>query len=658
MNKAAQAYAQQKLKLLSHEREKALDDITLLAASITQSPLAFISFVDHSKVWFKSQIGFTAKDADLDGSFCAEAIKVNDFFTVEDASVTETFARNCLVQEGVRFYAGIPICIDHVPVGSLGVCDYRNRSLSSEQIGMLKLLGKQIERELEHQFLERSRSHVEEHTHQHLLQSVLDNCSSVIYFKDIEGRFILVNSAFEKAFHLQASEIIGKTDLDLSPKEYAETYMATDRYIAEHNVQVKEENTALHNGEIHTYITAKFPIHDDRGVIRGIGGISTDVTLMKRAESEKRLLEVREKSAIEASRMKSEFLANMSHEIRTPINGVIGMTGLLLETSLNDEQRDFADTIRRSGENLLTIINDILDFSKIEAGKLDFESVDFDLWEVIQDSQKTMHFAATKKELTLEQSLNANLPKMLRGDAGRLKQVFLNLLKETNGVAHLRFEVEDSGIGLSDEDKKKMFQPFSQADASTHRRFGGTGLGLSICKRLIDHWDGRIGVQSTLGVGSTFWFEIFMPLGLESSVMRSASSPSIQSSQKKFRILVAEDNSVNQTIAVRMLQKLGYYADVAANGHEALDALRNAPYDLVLMDCQMPECDGYEATRLIRQSTSLECRDITILAMTANAMSGDTEKCLAAGMDGYLSKPISLSKLEGVLETFLNKKKR
>jgi PAS domain S-box-containing protein len=505
------------------------------------------------------------------------------------------------------------------------------------------------------------------------LQSILDNSSSIIFLKDADGKMMLANSEFEKVFNLRQEDVIGKTDYEIFPKEFADKYRENDLEVMRTNRSLRSEETAMKNGEIFTYLSAKFPIHDDEGNIRGVGGISTDITNIKRAELERSLLEISEKSAVEASKLKSEFLANMSHEIRTPINGVIGMTGLLLDTELNEEQRDFTDTIRRSGESLLTIINDILDVSKIEAGKLEFENLNFNLWDVINDCQKTMNFAARKKNLKFDVTMDSGLPNGLTGDPGRLKQVLLNLLSNaikftdrgsvslkgstvshTSGASRVRIEVQDSGIGLSADAISRMFQPFSQADASTQRRYGGTGLGLSICKKLVEHWNGDIGVVSEEGAGSLFWFEFEMPVFVE-EVARPTVVEKFTTSSKRVRVLVAEDNPVNQAIARKMLQKLGYYADVVGNGLEAINALRSAPYDIVLMDCQMPECDGYQATGLIRTSES-SFKNICILAMTANAMAGDSEKCLEAGMDGYLTKPISAAKLQVEIEEWIGKK--
>ncbi|MGB0910934.1 MAG: response regulator [Nitrospirales bacterium] len=675
---------------------------------------------------------------------------------------------------------------------------------------------------------------------------VVEAAPSGMVMIDQDGTIVLANALIAEQFGYQEKELLGCSIENLVPERFRPQHPGyRTSYFANPEPRSMGSGRELfglrQDGTEFPVELGLNPLTTDEGTF--VLASVVDITARKKAEqqvanSAKALeqqnqeLEKARDEALAAAKVKSEFLAMMSHEIRTPMNGVIGMTGLLMETTLTGEQQQYAETVRSSGEALLTIINDILDFSKIEAGKLDFEIIDFDLRTALEETLELLGERAGDKRLELVGLVSAHVPTSLRGDPGRLRQVLMNLvgnaikfteqgevtvqiqcLEETHELAHIRVEICDTGIGMSPEAQVKLFSPFTQADGSTTRKFGGTGLGLAICKQLIERMGGEIGVESTPGNGSTFWFTIrltkqsnkslsvsvaprnlqglrvcyvddhltnrrlveqyfidwkvegttveraseglsilqratqdgrpydiaildmLMPemdglelartikadpilhgirlvlltsLGrrgdataahqagfaayltkpirktqLESCLLRVMGRPqadadhvepalitsySLEDAARKrsSRILIADDHRVNQQLAVLIIERLGHRADVASNGQEALEAVYRQPYDLVLMDCQMPEMDGYEATKKIREAESVKREEkessphalphtlhLTIIAMTANAMQGDREKCLEAGMDDYLSKPIKPELLAEMLNRWL-----
>ncbi len=382
-----------------------------------------------------------------------------------------------------------------------------------------------------------------------------------------------------------------------------------------------------------------------------------------------------------ANKAKSEFLANMSHEIRTPMNGIIGTTSLMAETDLSKKQRDYLGTIRTSSESLLELINDILDFSKIEAGKLDFEILPFDLKMLVEEARDVMS-VDIKDGVDIQVSWSLDTPRYVQGDPGRIRQVLFNLLsnaikftdggyikisvepaEEKDGRQEFIIAVEDTGIGIAKDKLDYVFDKFGQAEESTTRRFGGTGLGLSICSELVHIMDGDIHVESVEGKGSKFWFTMLLPLSNADDVVDPSDHNDmidIESLQfDKVQILVAEDNRVNMMIATEILEQYGCNVTPAGNGLEAIERASSQRFDLIFMDCRMPEMDGYEATGVIREHEGKEhSLAVPIIALTANAMKGDRDKCIAAGMDDYVTKPVKKEELAAVLLKWLPKEKK
>jgi signal transduction histidine kinase/CheY-like chemotaxis protein len=457
-------------------------------------------------------------------------------------------------------------------------------------------------------------------------------------------------------------------------------------------------------------LTARTIEDDEDGVVGWVGTL-LDVTAEIGADAA--LSDARDQ-ATEASRLKSDFLANMSHEIRTPMNGVIGMTDLLLETDLDARQRDYALTVRTSGEAMVTIINDILDFSKVEAGKLEIEDVEFNLRTVVGDVVDLLAGPARSKGLELRSDVEDSVPAHVGGDPGRVRQVLINLignaikftqrgeivirareLKVEGKASIVRFEVSDTGDGIDPKKLKTIFQPFVQADTSTSRKYGGTGLGLAISGQLVALMGGDCGVSSKLGKGSDFWFTISIRANPEEAVEGSPQADSdpansqwssndlmeptpfvptivpnlkvvedmgptvpeddlalIPSAETAARVLLVEDHPVNQRVASAMIESLGYEVDLACDGAAAVKIAQSTPYLAILMDCQMPILDGYEATRQIRELEGPR-GSTPIIAVTASAMKIDEDRCLEAGMDDYMAKPLTLKALGATLSRWI-----
>ncbi len=509
---------------------------------------------------------------------------------------------------------------------------------------------------------------------QNLLRLAIDAMPQRVFWKDREGRFQGCNQAFASDLGLKSPLLlVGKTDYDFHNAGDASRYQADDRVVMFTGAPRRdyEEKLPLPEGCTKTLRTSKIPLKDEGGRTIGIIGTYEDISEHKRKENE---LQRAKEAAEAAARAKGQFLANMSHEIRTPLNGVLGMVSLLLDSKLDPEQREWAETAQVSGEALLGLLNNVLDLSKAEAGKLNVEKISFNLRRTVEQCSELLQAEASNKGLTLTVDYGNSVPNYLVGDSARIRQVLLNFLANaikftpsgritvqvsgenlSSSDLRVRLAVIDTGIGVPPEAEHFLFKPFSQADGSTTRRFGGTGLGLYIAKQVSELMGGTVGSQRNTNGGSTFWVELPLTRGREYVGAKPATGKLLSSPNLEGRlILIAEDNPVNQTVAGRLVQKLGCRVHIAENGVEAIERWRESKYDLILMDGQMPELDGYGATGCIRNLEKENGdRRTPIIALTAHALPGDKERCLAAGMDDYLSKPLQVDALKRILEFWL-----
>jgi PAS domain S-box-containing protein len=498
-------------------------------------------------------------------------------------------------------------------------------------------------------------------------RSLIEHASDAVVVLDAEQQVRYASPSVQRVLGFAPEAVVGKSPVWFAGAGEAEAMKAAlAATAAKPGVGPAFEFRCAGEGAP-KYLEATLANMLDNPAVEGIVFNMRDVTERRHAEDL-----TREKiRAEQASKLKSQFLANMSHEIRTPMNGILGMTELLLNSELAEKPRRFAQTIHRSSESLLSIIDDILDFSKIEAGKLRLENIAFDLHDVVHDVAELFAERARAKGLTLDCALRADVPRCVHGDPSRLRQVLSNLTNnaikftehgsvviaverrsgERTDDLVLQLSVTDTGIGLNAEQQKTLFQSFTQADSSTTRKYGGTGLGLAISKELVEMMGGAIEVRSTPGHGSCFHFSISTRVAHDVPLPVAAR---MEHRKLDARVLLAEDNAVNRELATELLLTLGCSVEVVQNGREAVSAAQNDVFDVILMDCQMPEMDGFEATGALREAESEPGRRrVPIVALTANAMAGDRERCLAAGMDDYLTKPFKLDQLRDVLVKWL-----
>jgi len=560
---------------------------------------------------------------------------------------------------------------------SLADGDYQTRVVDLVKGGELGRLAESFD-SMSHKLVQREEALA---SSERFLKAIIDTEPECIRMLDADCNLLLMNRAGLEMIEADSFEQVkGQCVCPLITDPYRDAFIALTKQVFRGIPGTLEFETIGLKGR-HVWLeTHAVPFRNEKGEIVALLGITRNITGRKQAEADLHQAKIAAESANTA---KSHFLATMSHEIRTPMNGVIGMIELLQHTELTPEQHEYAESAKNSGIELVHLLNDILDLSKIEADKIELELSDFNLQPVISDTINLLSLQAREKGVKLTSSIDTEVPTSLKGDAGRLRQILTNLIgnaikftpkgavtlntkkdTEDEHSVTLRFLVRDTGIGIAADKLEHIFEPFTQADSSTTRTYGGTGLGLAICKRLAELMGGSIGVDGTEGVGTTFWFTVVMEKqvvgGAGQSIIPVSAKHVVSPHKRKpttngIRILLTEDDPRAQKIVPKLLKSYGYLVDVAGDGKEALQALEKNDYALVLMDLMMPEMNGYEVTAVIRDPASAVRRhEIPIIALTGNAMKQDRDRCIAAGMDDHLPKPLLLPDLLAMLEKWLN----
>lgn len=648
--------------ILDTANEEEFDRLAQLASLICGTPIAVVSLIDESRQWLKSKIGLEeATETTRDDSFCQFTIMGNEIFEVTDATKDERFAENPFVTgyPDIRFYAGYPLTDPQgMNLGSLCVIDNKPRKLNKTQTRALEFLSKEVV----HQIIARK-----EYSERIKLEKLFNYSRDLICIVGTDGLFKKVNPSFEKDLGYSHTELLGTPFLDLVHQDDKENTKAEIEKLTEGEKTIYFQNQSVRKDGSFVNLNWLANPDSETGEIYAIArDVTEKVRVLKELEEAKIIAE-------RAVKVKDEFLSNMSHEIRTPLNAIIGFNDLLKQSPLNDEQKSYVEIVNIASQNLMVIINDILDISKLESGKLELEQQPVNIKEIAENVVNLQSQKAKVKGLKLLLSVDQDIPIAVIGDATRISQVLLNLVGNSikfteRGYVELkimelirdedkstiRFTVKDTGIGIDKHKQHLIFERFTQAENSTTRVFGGTGLGLNISKMILDLYDSPINVQSEVGKGTEFTFELSLPIANPDEVKPTLGTINITNLSEKTlsgrAILVVEDNEHNQLLTSSYLKKNGAIVELAENGAVALEKLKKNTYDLVLMDLQMPVMDGFMATKAIRKELKL---DLPIIACSAHSLIGERENCLEKGMNDYISKPYSEKTLINVLNTYL-----